>query len=147
MARLLLGLYNYRFKHLAILEEINTATTPKFHFSYNNYFDDQDDDFTKVYPYLNPREHAPRYVYMLRQKLKSIPVEINFFIYENVILPKGSTLLLLKYIHEDDGITKYGDEVNNKKQSDQGSLVGIKHSGGFRLDDRPDQLRNQESPI
>jgi hypothetical protein len=43
LARLLLGLYNYRFKHLAIPEEINTTTTSKFHFSYNDYFDDEDD--------------------------------------------------------------------------------------------------------
>jgi hypothetical protein len=69
LARILLGLYNYRFKHLAILKEINTTTTLKFHFSCNDYFSDQDDDFTnQVYPYLNPREHAPTYVYMLHKR-------------------------------------------------------------------------------
>jgi hypothetical protein len=52
--------------------------------------------------------------------VNSILAEINFFIYENVILPKGSTLVVLRYIHEDDGTTKNGDEVNNKKKSDQG---------------------------
>jgi len=41
----LLGLYGYRFKHLAILEEINTTTTRKFYFSYNDDFNNQDDSF------------------------------------------------------------------------------------------------------
>ena len=36
LASLLLGLYDYRLKHLAILEEINTSTAPKFYFSYND---------------------------------------------------------------------------------------------------------------
>ena len=36
LASLLLGLYDYRLKHLAILEEINTTTTSKFYFSYND---------------------------------------------------------------------------------------------------------------
>jgi len=41
----LLGLYGYRLKHLAILEEINTTTTRKFYFSYNDDFNNQDDSF------------------------------------------------------------------------------------------------------
>ena len=45
LASLLLGLYDYRLKHLAILEEINTTTTPKFYFSYNDDFNNQDDDY------------------------------------------------------------------------------------------------------
>ena len=36
LASLLLGLYDYRLKRLAILEEINTTTTSKFYFSYND---------------------------------------------------------------------------------------------------------------
>ena len=46
LASLLLGLYDYRLKHLAILEEINTTTTPKFYFSYNDDFNNQDDDYS-----------------------------------------------------------------------------------------------------
>jgi hypothetical protein len=84
---------------------------------------------------------------MLQQKVNSILTEINFFIYENVILPKGSTLVVLRNIHKDDGTTKYGDEVNNKRQSDQGSPVQTKDLGGFHLNDRSDQLGNQQSPI
>ena len=44
LASLLLSLYDYGLKHFAILEEINTTTTPKFYFSYNNDFNNQDDD-------------------------------------------------------------------------------------------------------
>jgi hypothetical protein len=92
LAKLLLGFYDYRFKHLTILKELNTSSAPKFHSCNNAYFNDQDDEFTnQVYPYLNPREHALRYVYMLQQKVNSILAEINFKIYENVILPKCST--------------------------------------------------------
>jgi hypothetical protein len=54
--------------------------------------------------------------------------------YENVILPKSCTLVVLRYIHEDGNTTNYGDEVNNKKQTDQGSPVRSKDSGGFRSD-------------
>jgi hypothetical protein len=82
-----------------------------------------------------------------QQEVNYLLDEINFKIYENVILPKCSTLIVLRYIHEDDGTTKYGDEVNNKKQSDQGSPIRTKDSRGFRSDDRSDQLENQESPI
>jgi hypothetical protein len=63
---------------------------------------------------------------MLQQQVNSILAEINFFIYENVILPKSSTWVILRYIHKDDGTTKYGDEVYNKKQLDQGSPVQTK---------------------
>jgi len=45
LASLLLGLYDYRLKHLAIRKEINTTTTPKFYFSYNDDFNNQDDDY------------------------------------------------------------------------------------------------------
>jgi hypothetical protein len=58
-----------------------------------------------------------------KMMVNSLLAEINFFMYENVILPKSSILVVLRYIHEDDGTTKYGDEVNNKKQTDQGSPV------------------------
>jgi len=34
-----------RLKHLAMLEEINTTTTPKFYISYNDDFNNQDDDY------------------------------------------------------------------------------------------------------
>jgi hypothetical protein len=57
------------------------------------------------------RSHAKK----LQQEVNSLLAEINFFMYENVILPKSSTLVVLRYIHEDDDTTKYGDEVNNKK--------------------------------
>ena len=38
-------MYDYWLKHLAILEEINTTTTPKFYFSYNDDFNNQGDDY------------------------------------------------------------------------------------------------------
>jgi len=47
LARLLLGLYDYRLKHIAILEEIDATTTTTFHFCYSDYCNDQDDDLTK----------------------------------------------------------------------------------------------------
>jgi hypothetical protein len=83
----------------------------------------------------------------LQREVHALLCEIHFKVDENFILPKCSTLVVLRHIHEDDETTKYGDEVNNKKQSDQGSSVRTKDSGGFRSDIRTDQLENQESPI
>jgi hypothetical protein len=53
-------------------------------------------------------------------------------------MAKCSTLVVLRYIYEDNDTTKYGDEENNKKQSDQGPPVRTKDSRGFRSDDRLD---------
>lgn len=104
LARLLLGLYDYRLKHLVILEEINTTTAQKLHFSYNDYFNDQDDGFTnQVYQYQNQRVHAPRFVYMLQGKVTSLLAKINFNTHENFILPKCFTLVVLRYIHGENG--------------------------------------------
>jgi hypothetical protein len=55
-------------------------------------------------------------------------------------------IIVLRYIHEDNDTTKYGDEENNKKLLDQGSLVQTKDSGGFRLDDQLDLHEKQKSP-
>jgi hypothetical protein len=55
----------------------------------------------------------------LQQKVNSFLAEINSKIYENVILSKGCTLVDLRNIHEEDGTTKHGEEVNNRKTSDQ----------------------------
>jgi hypothetical protein len=82
----------------------------------------------------------------LQQEVNSLLNKINFFMYENVILPKSSTLVVLRYIHEDGNATKYGHQVNNKKQTDQGTPVRTKVSEGFRLDDRSNNLENQGSP-
>jgi hypothetical protein len=55
----------------------------------------------------------------LQQKVNSILAEINFNILENVILPKCSTLVVLRYICERDGAAIQGEEAKKKNQVDQ----------------------------
>jgi hypothetical protein len=83
----------------------------------------------------------------LLQKVNSFLAEINSKIYENVILPKCCTLVVLRNIHEEDGTPKYGEEVNNKKQSDQESPAQTKDLGEFHSDNCSDKPGNQESSI
>jgi phage terminase small subunit len=56
----------------------------------------------------------------LQHKVHAFLDKINLKTYENVILSTYSTLVVLRYIHEEDGATKHGEEVNNNKQWDQG---------------------------
>jgi hypothetical protein len=67
--------------------------------------------------------------------VNSFLAEINSKIYENVILPKSCTLVVFRNMHEEDGTTKQGEEVNNKKRSDQQSPTQAKDPGEFRSDD------------
>jgi hypothetical protein len=76
----------------------------------------------------------------LQQKVNSFLTKINSKIYENIILPKCYTLVVLWNIHEEDGTTKYGEEVNNKKQSDQESPAQTKDPGGFCSNDCSNNL-------
>jgi hypothetical protein len=55
----------------------------------------------------------------LQQKVNSILAEINFNISENVILPKCSKLVVLRYICERGGAAIQGEEAKKKKQVDQ----------------------------
>jgi hypothetical protein len=55
----------------------------------------------------------------LQQEVNSLLAEINFNISENVILPKCSTLLILRYICERGGAAIHEEEVKKKKQVDQ----------------------------
>jgi hypothetical protein len=55
----------------------------------------------------------------LQQKVNSILAEINFNISENVILPKCSTLVVLRYICERGGASIHGEEAKKKNQMDQ----------------------------
>jgi hypothetical protein len=83
----------------------------------------------------------------LQQEVNSFRAKINFKIYENVILPKSCTLVVLRNIHEEDGTTKHGEEVNNKIQSNQESPAQTKDTGESHSYDCSDKPRNQESPI
>jgi hypothetical protein len=51
--------------------------------------------------------------------VQSLLAEINFNISKNVILPKCSTLVVLRYICERGGATIHGEEARKKKQVDQ----------------------------
>jgi hypothetical protein len=55
----------------------------------------------------------------LQQEVNSLLVEINFNISENVILPKCSTLVVLRYICERGGAAIHREEAKKKKQVDQ----------------------------
>jgi hypothetical protein len=83
----------------------------------------------------------------LQQEVNSSLANTNFKIYENVILTKSCTFVVLRNIHEEDGTTKHGEEINNKDQSDQESPAQTKDPGEFRSDDYSDKPGNQESPI
>jgi hypothetical protein len=48
--------------------------------------------------------------------VNSLLAEINFIISENVILPKCSTLVVLRYICERGGAAIHGDEAKKKNQ-------------------------------
>jgi hypothetical protein len=50
--------------------------------------------------------------------VNSLLAEINFNISENVILPKCSTLVVLRYICEIGGAAIHGEEAKKKKQVD-----------------------------
>jgi hypothetical protein len=89
------------------------------------------------------RNHAKK----LQHEVQAFLDEINFKIYENIILPKSSTLVVLRYIHKRDDTTKHGEEVNNKKQSNQWSPVPIKDPGGFRSDDIQTSLETKNHQV
>jgi hypothetical protein len=55
----------------------------------------------------------------LQQEVTSLLAEINFNISENVILPKCSTLVVLRYICEKVGAAVHGEEAKKKNQVDQ----------------------------
>jgi hypothetical protein len=55
----------------------------------------------------------------LQQEVNSLLTEINFNIFENVILTKCSTLVVLRYICERGGASIHGEEAKKKKQVDQ----------------------------
>jgi hypothetical protein len=55
----------------------------------------------------------------LQQEVNSLEVKINFNISENVILPKCSTLVVLRYICERGGAAIHGEEAKKKNQVDQ----------------------------
>jgi hypothetical protein len=55
----------------------------------------------------------------LQQKVNFLLAEINFNIFENVILPKCSTLVVLRYICERGGAAIHVEETKKKKQVDQ----------------------------
>jgi hypothetical protein len=52
----------------------------------------------------------------LQQEVNSLLAEINFNIFENVILTKCSTLVVLRYICERGGAAIHGEEAKKKKQ-------------------------------
>jgi hypothetical protein len=54
----------------------------------------------------------------LHQELNSFLTKIYFKTYDKVMPPKCSTLVVLRYIDEEDGTTKLAEEVYNSKQSD-----------------------------
>jgi hypothetical protein len=60
--------------------------------------------------------------------VNSLIAEINFNISENVILPKCSTLVVLRYICERGGAAIHGEEVKKKRQVNQFGPRRIKQS-------------------
>jgi hypothetical protein len=52
----------------------------------------------------------------LQQQVTSLLAEINFNIFENFILPKCSTLVVLRFTHEEKNITLHGDDLERSDQ-------------------------------
>ena len=48
---------------------------------------------------------------LLQKEVNSLLAEINFNIHENIILPKCSTLVVLRYTHKDEDTSLRGDEL------------------------------------
>jgi len=132
--RLLLGLYDYKFKHLAImeqedcdvitilqtdglaqlfgLEELESRTTP---FQVG----EDDEDIPAMHARSSPnathqgqltRSHDKR----LQQEVHAILCEIHFYINENYILPKCCTLIVLRYIEEEKDESDPEDGLANR---------------------------------
>jgi hypothetical protein len=76
-----------------------------------------DEDNTPINKKQGPisRSHAKK----VQQEVNSLLAEINFNIYENVILPKCTTLVVLRYICERGGAAIHGEEAKKKKPVDQ----------------------------
>jgi hypothetical protein len=129
--RLLLGLYDYRFKHLAMMEkdcDKNIASTPvglaqllgiEESESRTTPFQEgkDDEDISTVHASSNIN-HPPSNIKdtnlgpltrsrakKLLEQVNSFLTDYNFNISKNVILPKCSTLMLLRYAQEDMGDT------------------------------------------
>jgi hypothetical protein len=135
LARLLLGLYDYRLKHISIFDYNNDHQHDQAHNNQSQgrlLFQEREDDadfptdqaVTQVDEHNTPidinqgpitRSRTKK----LHQEVNSLVAEINFNISENVILPKCSTLVVLRYICERGGATIHREEAKKKKQVDQ----------------------------
>jgi hypothetical protein len=54
---------------------------------------------------------------LLQKEVNSLLAEINFNIHENIILPKYSTLFVLRYTNKEEDITLRGKEVQKNGSS------------------------------
>ena len=70
---------------------------------------------------------------ILQKEVNSLLSETNFNIFEDVILPKCSTLILLRHVHKEDWNTKQSDNQFTSTSSDQSEPVRIARS------DQPDR--------
>jgi hypothetical protein len=68
---------------------------------------------------IKPRTNYTKLCQELQQKVNSLLAEINFNISKNVILPKCSTLVVLRYICERGGAAIHGEEAKKKNKVDQ----------------------------
>ena len=78
---------------------------------------------------------------ILRKEVNSLLSEINFNIFENVILPKCSTLILLRHVHKEDWNTKKSDNQFTSTSLDQSEPVRIARS------DQPDRTSQFGPPV
>ena len=78
---------------------------------------------------------------ILRKEVNSLLSEINFNIFENVILPKCSTLILLRHVHREDWNTKKSDNQFTSTSLDQSEPVRIARS------DQPDRTSQFGPPV
>ena len=76
-----------------------------------------------------------------KKEVNSLLSETNFNIFEDIILPKYSTLILLRHVHKEDWNTKKSDNQFTSTSLDQSEPVRIARS------DQPDRTSQFGPPV
>ena len=81
------------------------------------------------FPYVYDGPITHNLAKILQKEVNPLLFETNFNIFENVILPKCSTLILLRHVHKKDWNTKQLDSQFMSTSSDQSELVRTNQIG------------------
>ena len=62
---------------------------------------------------------------LLQNEVNSPLAKINFNVHENIVLPKCSTLIVLRYTHKEEDATLHEGELQKSDNEDRTSTVKI----------------------